>query len=846
MSNDNHEFNADTFDHGNIQQRDLAEEMKKDFLEYSMSVIVARALPDVRDGMKPVHRRILYAMNDMGIVSDKPHRKSARIVGEVIGKYHPHGDSAAYETMVRMAQDFSYRYPLVDPHGNFGSIDGDSAAAMRYTEARMSKIAMQLVRDINKETVDMVDNYDGEEKEPVVLPSRFPNLIVNGSSGIAVGMATNCAPHNLNETIEACIALMENPDMDVMELMQYLKGPDFPTGAYILGRAGIKKAYTTGKGSIVMRAKSDIDELPNGKPRIIITEIPYMVNKANMVEKIAQLVRDKEIDGITDLRDESNMKGIRIVIELRKDVQPEVLLNQLYRKTALQSTFGINNVILVDGVPRLLPMKDIIMGYLEFQNEVIVRRTKFDLAKAEARAHILEGLRIAVDNIDRIIAIIRSSKDPNEAMARLMEEFELDEIQSRAIIDMQLRRLTGLERDKIEAEYQELLVTIADLKDILARPERVKQIITDELNEIKDKFGDERRSEIIDAPADMQDEDLIPEEHVIITLSEGGYIKRIPSDTYRVQNRGGKGIKGMNLNKDDVIDQFISMSTHDHLLVFTSAGLVYRLRGFNIPEYSRTSKGIPVINLLNIDKDERVMALVPYSPEDEAKYLFFATRDGIVKRTSVKEFESIRSNGKIAITLAEGDQLAFVRITNGDAEIILGSDLGKAVRFDEKDVRPTGRTARGVKGFNVDGGHVIGMATSEHGTHLLTISENGYGKKTPIEEYRLTNRGTKGVKAMNVSEKTGNLVCMKAVDGYEDCMIMTDDGIVIRISLNQVSEYSRATQGVKVINTNEDSKVSTVAIMEPEDDEEEVIEGEESTIETNEEVNTEVVENEEE
>ncbi len=820
MSNDNHEFNADQFDHGTILQRDLAEEMRKDFLEYSMSVIVARALPDVRDGMKPVHRRILYAMNDMGIVSDKPHRKSARIVGEVIGKYHPHGDSAAYETMVRMAQDFSYRYPLVDPHGNFGSIDGDSAAAMRYTEARMSKIAMQLVRDINKQTVDMVDNYDGEEKEPVVLPSRFPNLIVNGSSGIAVGMATNCAPHNLSETIDACIAVLENPDMDVMELMKYLKGPDFPTGAYIIGRSGIHSAYAKGKGSIVMRAKSEVDQLANGKPRIIITEIPYMVNKANLVEKIAQLVRDKEVEGITDLRDESNMKGIRIVLELRKDIQPEVLLNHLYRKTALQSTFAINNVILVDGVPRLLPMKDIIQGYLDFQNEVIIRRTKFDLKKAEDRAHILEGLRIAVDNIDRIIAIIRSSKDPNEAMSRLMEEFALDEIQSRAIIDMQLRRLTGLERDKIEEEYQGLLVIIKDLKDILERPERVKQIITEELLEIKEKFGDDRRSEIIDAPSEMNDEDLIPEENVIISISESGYVKRLPSDTYRVQKRGGKGKLGMNLNEDDNISQFISMSTHDHLLIFTSAGLVYRLRGFNIPEYSRTSKGIPIINLIEIAKDEKVMALVPYSKNDDANFVFFVTKKGIVKRTSVKEFELIRSNGKRCITLDDDDQVAFVRLTNGEGDILLGTNKGKVIRFLESDIRSMGRSARGVRGMKVADGEVIGMITSEQGSHLLTVSENGLGKKTSIEEFTIHKRGGQGMKAISITENTGDLMCMKAVDGDEDCLIMTDDGIVIRINLSTVSYSSRNAQGVKMIQLNEGSKVSTVAIMEPDEEEE--------------------------
>ncbi|MEG0404061.1 MAG: DNA gyrase subunit A [Anaerorhabdus sp.] len=817
---DDNKYNSDTFNHGKIKNTDVSKEMRDSFLSYSMSVIVARALPDVRDGMKPVHRRIIYAMNDLGITPDKPHKKSARIVGEVIGKYHPHGDTAVYETMVRMAQEFSYRYPLVDGHGNFGSIDGDGAAAMRYTEARMSKISNELMKDIQKETVNWIDNYDGEEREPEVLPSRFPNLLVNGTTGIAVGMATNMAPHNLNESIDAAIAVMENPDITVQDLMEnYITGPDFPTGAYILGRSGIKQAFETGRGSIIMRSKTTVDELSNGKPRIVVTEIPYMVNKANLVEKIASLVREKMIDGITDLRDESNRVGIRIVIELRKDVQPDVILNQLYRMTALQSSFGINNIVLVDNAPKQLGIIDILKHYINHQIEVTIRRTKFELRKAEDRAHILEGLKIALDHIDEIISTIRNSKDANEAMPRLMENFGLSEIQAKAILDMQFRRLTGLERDKIELEYDELMAFIADCKDILANHSRVVQIIKDELTDIKNKYGDKRRSEIIEGDVDMEDEDLIPVEDIVITMTVNGYIKRIPADTYRVQNRGGKGIKGMAVNEDDIIDQFLSLSTHDYLMAFTSKGKVYRMKGYNVPASSRTSKGIPVVNLLSLDKDEKVRALVSYKRENnESKYLFFVTQNGIVKRVAVDEFENIRQTGKIAITLKEDDELIGVKATTGEDEIIIAGSNGKAIRFKETDIRAMGRTASGVRGFNVDGSKVIGMSTNHEGNYILVISEKGYGKKSSLDDYRMTKRGAKGVMTLKITEKNGPLVSLKAVNGDEDCMIMTDDGIVIRINLEQVSTYGRGAQGVRLINTSEGSKVSTIAIVEKSDE----------------------------
>lgn len=801
-----------------LKQVDISKEMRKSFLDYSMSVIVQRALPDVRDGLKPVHRRILHSMNELGIVANKPFKKSARIVGDVIGKYHPHGDRAVYDAMVRMSQDFSYRYELVQGHGNFGSIDGDGAAAMRYTEAKMSKIAMEMMKDINKDTVDFMDNYDGEEKEPVVLPARFPNLLVNGSVGIAVGMATNIPPHNLTETIDATLAVMDQPDISVLELMSIIKGPDFPTGGIILGRAGIRQAYETGRGSIMIRSRTEIDELPNGKPRIIVTEIPYMVNKANLVEKIASLVREKIVDGITDLRDESSREGIRIVIEMRKDVQPDVILNQLFRLTALQTSFGVNTLALVNGEPKQLGLKDVLRHYIDHQIDVTVRRTKYDLKKAEDRAHILEGLRIALDHIDAIIKLIRSSKDDEEALHGLMEQFGLTEIQGKAILEMRLRRLTGLERDKIESEYQQLLETIADLKDILANHARVLQIIHDELTEVKNRYGDERRTEISDASYDMQDEDLIPVEESVITMTTNGYIKRLPVDTYHTQNRGGRGIKGMALNEDDVIEFILTMSSHDYLMFFTNKGKVYRIKGYQVPNASRTAKGLPIVNLLSMEKDEKVRALISIERECDSAYLLFVTKYGTVKRVALDEFASIRQNGKIAITLRDGDELVAVKETNGSDEIIIAGSNGKAVRFNENDIRPMGRTASGVKGFNTDGSEVVGAATTKEGEYILVVSQNGYGKRSAIEDYRLTSRGTKGVKTINLTEKTGDLVSVRAVHGEEDAMIVTDEGIIIRISLKNVGVYGRNTQGVKLINVSDGQSVAKVAIIDAEEE----------------------------
>lgn len=801
-----------------LKQVDISKEMRKSFLDYSMSVIVQRALPDVRDGLKPVHRRILHSMNELGIVANKPFKKSARIVGDVIGKYHPHGDIAVYDAMVRMSQDFSYRYELVQGHGNFGSIDGDGAAAMRYTEAKMSKIAMEMMKDINKDTVDFMDNYDGEEKEPVVLPARFPNLLVNGSVGIAVGMATNIPPHNLTETIDATLAVMDQPDISVLELMSIIKGPDFPTGGIILGRVGIRQAYETGRGSIMIRSRTEIDELPNGKPRIIVTEIPYMVNKANLVEKIASLVREKIVDGITDLRDESSREGIRIVIEMRKDVQPDVILNQLFRLTALQTSFGVNTLALVNGEPKQLGLKDVLRHYIDHQIDVTVRRTKYDLKKAEDRAHILEGLRIALDHIDAIIKLIRSSKDDEEALHGLMEQFGLTEIQGKAILEMRLRRLTGLERDKIESEYQQLLETIADLKDILANHARVLQIIHDELTEVKNRYGDERRTEISDASYDMQDEDLIPVEESVITMTTNGYIKRLPVDTYHTQNRGGRGIKGMALNEDDVIEFILTMSSHDYLMFFTNKGKVYRIKGYQVPNASRTAKGLPIVNLLSMEKDEKVRALISIERECDSAYLLFVTKYGTVKRVALDEFASIRQNGKIAITLRDGDELVAVKETNGSDEIIIAGSNGKAVRFNENDIRPMGRTASGVRGFNTDGSEVVGAATTKEGEYILVVSQNGYGKRSAIEDYRLTSRGTKGVKTINLTEKTGDLVSVRAVHGEEDAMIVTDEGIIIRISLKNVGVYGRNTQGVKLINVSDGQSVAKVAIIDAEEE----------------------------
>ena len=797
-----------------LEQVDISREMRTSFLDYSMSVIVQRALPDVRDGLKPVHRRILHSMNTLGITASVAHKKSARIVGEVIGKYHPHGDTAVYDAMVRMAQDFSYRYPLVDGHGNFGSMDGDGAAAMRYTEARMSKIAMEMMKDIQKDTVDFEDNYDGEEKEPVVLPARFPNLLVNGSVGIAVGMATNIPPHNLGETIDATLAIMDDPDITITDLMEnYIPGPDFPTGGIILGRSGIRQAYETGRGSIILRSKVRIEEMENGKKRIIVYEIPYQVNKATMIEKIASLVREKVIDGITYLNDESNREGVRIVIELRKDVQEYVILNQLYRLTPLQTSFGINMLSLVNGAPKQMGIKETLQHYVDHQIEVTTRRTRFDLKKAEDRAHILEGFRIALDHIDAIIALIRASRNDEEAINGMMARFALTEIQAKAILQMQLRRLTGLERDKIETEYNELLVTIADLKDILSNESRIHEIIRNELNEVKEKYGDPRRTEISDEGMEMDDEDLIPVEDIVITMSTSGYIKRAPVDTYKTQHRGGRGVKGMSLNEDDVIETLVTMSTHDHLLMFTNLGRVYRLKGYNIPNASRTSKGLPVVNLLSLEKEEHVTAMVPMKEESPAQYLFFVTQKGIVKRVKVEDFDFIPRKGKIAIQLREDDELINVKPTSGEDEILIAGSNGKVIRFEEDEVRPMGRTASGVRGFNTDGGTVVGVAVSHEGKYLLSVSENGYGKRSEIDEYRKTNRGSKGVKTINVTTKTGSLVAVRAVNGDEDAMIVTDKGIIIRIALDHVGVYGRNTQGVKLINVADDEMVTKVAVV---------------------------------
>lgn len=807
-----------------IKKRSLTKEMKQSFINYAMSVIVQRALPDVRDGLKPVQRRIVHGMNELGCYSDKPYKKSARIVGEVMGKYHPHGDSSIYEALVRMAQDFSYRYMLVDGHGNFGSIDGDGAAAQRYTEARMSKISMEMVRDINKDTVNFIPNYDGEESEPEVMPSRFPNLLVNGTTGIAVGMATNIPPHNLGEVIDAILAVSHNPDISIMELMEnYIQGPDFPTGAYILGKSAIKKAYETGNGLIVMRAKTDIIDIHGGKKAIVVTEIPYMVNKARLIERMAEHVKEKRIEGITEIRDESNREGIRIMIELRKDVQPEVILNQLFKLTALQTTFGVNSIALVNNQPQTLTLKQMITYYLEHQEEVIRRRTAYDLKKAEDRAHILDGLKRALDQIDAIIELIRSSRTTEIIQQRLMDEFDMSDRQAKAIREMQLQRLAGLEREKIENELNQLLEFIADLKDILANRERILEIIEKELLEIKAKFADKRRTEIIQGTFDLEDEDLIPVEDVIISLTTNGYVKRMPVDTYKTQNRGGRGIKGMGTNEDDIVDSLINMSTHDDLLFFTNFGKVYRLKGYNIPEFGRTAKGLPVVNLLNLDKDESVKSMISINKddihEDNNRYLFFVTLNGLVKKTTIDEFKNIRQSGKIAITLKDEDQLVAVKLTRHDEEILVAASNGKLIRFNENDVRPMGRTASGVKGINVDGSHVVGMTTNGEGKYIMAISENGYGKMSPIDDYRESHRGGKGVKTINTTEKTGQLVALRAVNGDEDLLIMTSEGIMIRLPMEQVKLAGRNTQGVRLIKVAEGSIVSSVEVVDKAEEE---------------------------
>ena len=806
--------------HG-VKVVDISNEVRTSFLSYAMSVIVARAIPDVKDGLKPVHRRIIYAMNELGFTHNKPHKKSARIVGDVMAKYHPHGDTAIYDSMVRLAQDFASRYPMIDSHGNFGSIDGDPAAAMRYTEARMAKIAEEMVRDIDKDTVDMIPNYDGEEQEPVVLPSRIPNVLINGTSGIAVGMATNIPPHNLSETIDAALAVMENPEIDVMELMSnYIYGPDFPTGAYILGRAGIKKAFETGNGSITIRSKCEIEEMDNGKKRIIVSEIPYQVNKATMIEKIADLVKNKIIDGITDLRDESNREGIRVVIELRKDVVAEVILNQLYKLSQLQVTYSINLLVLVNGEPKVLPIKDILSEYIKHQEDVIRRRTKFDLKKCLDRQHILLGLQIAGQNIDEVIEIIKTSKNGEEATNRLKENFPLTDIQIKSILEMRLQRLTGIEQEKIDVQIKELEEEITELRRILEDYEHLKEILKQELLDIKSRYGDARKTEITSDSSIIDDEDLIPQENIIISLTTNGYIKRVTSDTYRAQHRGGKGIKGMSTNENDVVDKLLACNTHTDVLFFTSYGKVYRLRGYQVPEYSRTAKGIPVLNLIQIEKNEKVRAMLSVYNYDDDHYLNFVTRNGIIKRVQVSQFENIRQNGKIAINLRDDDELIDVKYTVGNDEILIANSNGKVVRFDENAVRQMGRTATGVKGIDVDGGHVVGVSTSQEGKYILAISEHGFGKMSDLDDYRKTNRGTKGVKTVNTTEKTGNLAVMRAVNGDEDLLVTTDKGIVIRVHLNQVSISGRNTQGVRIIRLDDGHSVASIAVVEAEIDEE--------------------------
>ncbi|WP_419875940.1 DNA gyrase subunit A [Candidatus Pristimantibacillus sp. PTI5] len=793
-----------------IKDRDIGTEMRDSFMDYAMSIIVSRALPDVRDGLKPVHRRILFAMSELGMSPDKPHKKSARIVGEVIGKYHPHGDSAVYESMVRMAQDFSMRYMLVDGHGNFGSIDGDFAAAMRYTEARLSKIAMELLRDINKETIDFAPNYDGEESEPVVLPARYPNLLVNGVTGIAVGMATNIPPHNLNEVIDGVQALIVNPDITPVELMDYIKGPDFPTAAFIMGRQGIRQAYLTGRGSVTMRARATIEE-NNGKARIIVHELPYQVIKARLVEKIAELVREKKIEGITDLRDESDRNGMRVVIELRRDVNPSIVLNNLYKQTQLQSNFGINMLALVNGEPKTLNIRDMLYHYLQHQIEVIRRRTEFELKKAEARAHILEGLRIALDHLDEVIALIRASQTADQAREGLIARFSLSHEQAQAILDMRLQRLTGLERDKIEAEYEELMRKIAEYKAILADEQLVLDIISTELSELKDRFGDERRTELMASDEEILDEDLIPREDVIISITHTGYIKRLPVGTYRSQKRGGKGVVGMGTKDDDFVEHLFVSNTHHYLLFFTNKGKVYKLKAYEIPDLNRTARGTPIINLIQIEQGETINAVIPVQEFDSEHFLFFATRQGVVKKTPLDDYINIRKVGLIAISLREDDDLIGVKLTDGNQEIIMGTAQGMSIRYSEQDVRSMGRSATGVKGIQLDDNDtVIDMDVIVPDKDILIVTSKGYGKRTPVADYRIQNRGGKGIKTLNVTDKNGPIVSLKVVENDEDLMIMTASGTMIRTSMEGISTMGRNTQGVKLINTREDDTVATV------------------------------------
>lgn len=811
----------------NLIDVNLTSEMKTSFIDYAMSVIVARALPDVRDGLKPVHRRILYGMNELGVTPDKPHKKSARITGDVMGKYHPHGDYSIYEAMVRMAQWWSYRYMLVDGHGNFGSMDGDGAAAQRYTEARMSKIALEMLRDINKNTVDFADNYDASEREPLVLPARFPNLLVNGATGIAVGMATNIPPHNLGETIDAVKLMMDNPEVTTRELMEVLPGPDFPTGALVMGKSGIHKAYETGKGSIVLRSRTEIEVTKSGRERIVVTEFPYMVNKTKVHEHIVRLVQEKRIEGITAVRDESNREGVRFVIEVRRDASANVILNNLFKMTQMQTNFGFNMLAIQNGVPKVLSLRQILGAYIEHQKEVVTRRTIFDKEKAEARAHILEGLLIALDHIDEVIRIIRNSQTDAEAQAELMAKFKLSERQSQAILDMRLRRLTGLERDKIQSEYDDLVALIADLADILAKPERVATIIKEELEEVKRKFGDARRTELmVGEVLSLEDEDLIEETDVLITLSNKGYIKRLDQAEFTAQKRGGRGVQGTGVKDDDFVRELVSTSTHDHLLFFTNKGRVYRLKGYEIPEYGRTAKGLPIVNLLKLDEGESIQTIINVEQDrsDEA-YLFFTTRQGLVKRTNVAEFSNIRQNGLKALNLRDEDELINVFLTDGNTDVIIGTKYGYSVRFNEAVVRNMGRSATGVRGVNLrEGDKVVGASVVTDQDEVLIITEKGYGKRTMAGEYPTKGRGGKGIKTANITEKNGPLAGLLTVKGDEDLMIITDTGVMIRTSVGNISQTGRSTQGVKVMRLDQDAKIVTFTTVQPEEKDEEVVE----------------------
>ena len=817
---ENDEFNGTFHERDSLSENNIVEEVKKSFLDYSMSVITSRAIPDLRDGLKPVHRRILWSMYNSGYTPDKPHRKSAKTVGEVMGNYHPHGDSSIYEAMVRMAQDFNQRYLLIDGHGNFGNIEGDGAAAMRYTESRLSKLSLELLRDIKKDTVDMGKNFDETLDEPVVLPSRFPNILVNGTMGIAVGMATNIPPHNLGEVIDGCVAYIDNPDIDTLGLMQYIKGPDFPTGGIILGNSGIKKAYDSGRGSITIRSRATIEE-HNNHNSIVITEVPYGVNTMELKNKVAELVRDKIIDGISDYHTDLK-NGVKITITLKRDANPQVVLNNLYKHTNFQSSYGIIFLMIDNGTPRTLGLKDIISKYIDYQRSVIVRRTKFDLDKDEKRVHILEGLKIAQDNIDEVIQIIKTADSDVDAKQKLMERFKLSEAQSDAILELKLRRLTGLERDKIEAELAALLKEIEELKAILADGQKVLNIIKEELLDIKNRFSDDRRTTIDMTAVDyIEDESLIPVDNIVITLTNKGYIKRLPVDTYKTQNRGGMGIKGMTTNEEDFVEHLINSTTHDYILMFTNKAKVYRVKGYEIPEFSRQSKGLPIVNLLSLEKDEKITSLLKISNEDESKYLAFATKSGLIKRTNISEFDNIRTNGKKFITLKDDDELVSVKKTSGEDDILIASSGGRMVRFNESCIRVMGRGASGVRGINLgEDGHLVGMEIAVPGVDVLVVTEKGYGKKTPVDEYRITNRGGKGVKTLNTTDKNGSIVSFKTVDNDKDLMIITDTGIVIRLAVDKISTMSRVTQGVRLINLKENQYVSSISVIDKNNDEE--------------------------